>query len=326
MEVVLQIVLLLVGFVLLVKGANWFVDGASSLAKKLKVPEVIIGLTIVAMGTSAPELAVSTTAALKGSNEIAISNVIGSNLFNLLMVLGVCAVIHTVSVDTDILKRDFPISVLITIILLFATNSSVIFSKTIFNGKMNMKVGTITRVVGILFLIFLAAYIWSLIQAAKKNPLEEENTKDMPYWKCFLLLLVGIACIVGGGELVVSSAKEIARFFGMSETLIGLTIVACGTSLPELVTSVVAARKGQVDMAVGNVVGSNIFNLLMILGVSSTIHPITMVMASVYDLIILIIVCFVILGFVAFDKKINRREGIVMVCMYVGTVIFAILR
>ena len=277
--VVLDIIILVVGFIALIKGADIFVEGSSALAKNFKVPGVIIGLTIVALGTSAPELAVSTSAAMQGANEIALSNVIGSNIFNLLAVLGVCALIHSVPVDDDILKRDFPISIITTLIVLSMTS----FGSTLTGIEMSDNVGDITRTIGIVLIFVFVSYIMILIVNAKKHTQGEDDIKQIPLRKCFLYIIIGIALIIAGGQAVVYSAKEIARIAGMSETLIGLTIVAVGTSLPELVTSIVASRKGENGMAVGNVIGSNIFNLLFILGVSSAIHPIQVNLASVYD-------------------------------------------
>ena len=339
MKVVFYIFMLLVGFVALIKGADWFVDGSAAVARKFRVPGVIIGLTIVAMGTSAPELAVSTSAAIQGSNEIAFSNVIGSNFFNLLMVLGICAIIHDVPVDRVIVKRDYPVNLGITAILIgFVLLPSLINGSLSDKGMME-EAGTVSRIAGITFLVIFVIYIIFLIREAKKNRTQEDDDddakKNMPVWKCVVLILVGIACIVGGGEAVVYGAKNIALTAGMSETLVGLTIVALGTSLPELVTSIVAARKGQVGMAVGNVIGSNIFNILLILGVSCTIHPIGVNLASIYDSIILLVVSLGVVVFCSHEEtaadgtktmKINRREGIAMVAMYVADMIFAIVR
>ncbi len=320
-----NIALLLVGFVLLIKGADFFVDGSAALARRFRVPGVIIGLTIVAMGTSAPELAVSTSAAINGSNEIALSNVIGSNMFNLLMVLGICAMICPLPIDKVIMKRDFPLSIGITLLVLVWIGIPVLSSGVLGKAVMADNVTEVSRILGLLLLLLFILYIWWLIRDARKNPMKEDDTPPMPLWKCALLILGGVAGIVAGGQFVVNSAKEIARTFGMSETLIGLTIVAVGTSLPELVTSIVASRKGENGLAVGNVVGSNIFNLLLILGVSSSIHPIAVNLASVIDLIILLGVSCLAFLF-ARKNKIGRAEGAVMVALYAADVVFAILR
>ena len=325
MEMVLQIVLLILGFVALIKGADIFVDGSSSLAAIFKVPSVIIGLTIVAMGTSAPELAVSTSAALKGSNEIALSNVVGSNLFNLLMVLGVCAVIRPIPIDHVIKKRDYPFSIIITALLFIALGVGVITSVDFKTVQMSDNVSVVSRPIGVVLLLLFIAYITLLIVAAKRNKTEGEAVKTMSPLKSVLFILLGVGLIIVGGQFVVNAAKYIAAAFGMSETLIGLTVVAMGTSLPELVTSIVAARKGENGLAVGNVVGSNIFNVLLILGVSSALHPIPVNFASMIDFAILIAASVLVYVF-CLTKKINRFEGVVMILIYVGTVVFAALR
>ncbi|MBR3532951.1 MAG: calcium/sodium antiporter [Clostridiales bacterium] len=318
-------VLLVVGFIALIKGADLFVDGSSGLAKNFRVPGVVIGLTIVAMGTSAPELAVSTSAALKGANEIALSNVIGSNIFNLLVVLGICAVIHPMPIDKTIIKRDFPISIGITVLTLIAVGAPFLISGNIAEAKMSDNIGEVSRIYSIILLGMFVSYIAMLIISARKDPQEEDGTEPRPLWQCILLILVGVACIIAGGQFVVNSAKAIAVGFGVSETLIGLTIVALGTSLPELVTSIVASRKGENGLAVGNVVGSNIFNILFILGVSCTIHPIAVNFASLIDMAVLIAVSLMTLIF-AGSKNIGRVRGAVMVAVYIADVVFAVLR
>ncbi|MFW5651816.1 MAG: calcium/sodium antiporter [Acetivibrio ethanolgignens] len=297
---------LIVGFVLLIKGADFFVEGSSGIAKNLKVPTMIIGLTIVAMGTSAPELAVSTTAALKESNAIAVSNVIGSNIFNLIVVCGVCAALSPLHIKVKTLKEEFPISILAEALLL-------IFAYT----------GTILgRTEGIAFILLFALFmVWMVKSAlnARKNGevIEEEEIKSLPMWKCVVYILGGIAAIVWGGDVVVDSASDIAAAFGLSQTLIGLTIVAVGTSLPELVTSVVAAGKGENDMALGNVIGSNIFNVLLILGISSTITPISIGMESIYDLVLLTVMSLLVYFFCISKKRLNRTEGVIMIIVYI---------
>ena len=325
MQMVLQIVLLVAGFVALIKGADLFVDGSSSLAAIFKVPSIIIGLTIVAMGTSAPELAVSTSAAINGSNEIAVSNVVGSNLFNLLMVLGICALIKPLPLDNVIKKRDFPFSIIITIALFVALGVGVLKSTEFATIKMGDNVTTLERWMGIALIAIFVVYIIVLIRSALKNKTEGEAVKQMSPLKSVLFVLIGIALIVAGGHFVVESAKYIAAAFGMSETLIGLTIVAVGTSLPELVTSVVASRKGENGLAVGNVVGSNIFNVLLILGVSGTIHPIGVNFASMIDIAILIATSILVFIF-ALRNKINRPQGAMMILIYIATMVFAIVR
>lgn len=322
----MHLLLLVVGFVALIRGADLFVDGSSALAANFRVPGVIIGLTVVALGTSAPELAVSTSAAVQGSNEIALSNVVGSNIFNLLCVLGVCAMFHPVPVERGILKRDFPFSIGTTILLLLLSASGAILTGRFPGGNMNDIVCGISRVMGILILMLFLVYILYLIFDARKHPAQEEVQECLPMWKCFVFIVAGLLLIVGGGQMVVHGAKGIARTMGMTETLIGLTIVAIGTSLPELVTSVVAARKGETGLAVGNVLGSNIFNLLFILGISAAICPIGVNAASVWDMIILIVVSVLVFVFSLSRHSISRKEGIIMILLYVLDVIYAILR
>ncbi|MCR4907323.1 MAG: calcium/sodium antiporter [Lachnospiraceae bacterium] len=332
---ILMFLLLIAGFVILVKGADIFVEGSAALARRFHVPGVLIGLTIVAMGTSAPELAVSTSAAIQGANEIALSNVIGSNIFNLLCVLGVCAIIHTLPVDDEILKRDFPVSIIATVFLLLTVAGRSFISGRYSSMGMSEPAGTVSRLIsGILFLGFII-YIGYLIIRSKKHPAKEEQAlsddaakekKELPIWKCALFIVLGIGMIVGGGQAVVYSARAIALAAGMTETLVGLTIVAVGTSLPELVTSIVAARKKETGLAVGNAVGSCIFNLMLILGISSLIHPVEANLASICDLVILLAISVLTWVFAGTKKQISRWEGIVLVCIYIADVIFAILR
>ena len=325
MEMVLNIILLVAGFVALVKGADLFVDGSSSIAAIFKVPSVIIGLTIVALGTSAPELAVSTSAALKGSNEIALSNVVGSNIFNLLMVLGVCAVIKPLPITKVIKKRDFPLSIVVTAAL-FGVLALQMIGKVDFGAvKMSDNVSEVSRIIGISLLVLFIIYIVLLIISAIKNKTEGEPTKTMSPLKSILFIIIGLALIIAGGQFVVNSAKFIAAAFGMSETLIGLTVVAFGTSLPELVTSIVASRKGENELAVGNVVGSNIFNMMFILGISAALHPITVNFACMTDFAILIVASIMVFIF-ALNNKITRAEGIVMILFYIASVVFAAVR
>lgn len=302
--------LLAVGFILLLKGADIFVVGSSSIAKILKIPTVIIGLTIVAMGTSSPEAAVSINAGLAGSNEIALSNIIGSNLFNLLVVIGICAVMNKVATDYDILKRDMPINILVTILL------------AVFLSGMQ-----ISRMEGMIFLVLIIAYVAYLIYTAIRNRVE--STDDIEVKSplvSILYIIIGLIAVIFGGDLVVDNACLIAAAFGLSETLIGLTIVAIGTSLPELVTSIVATKRGDVGLALGNVIGSNIFNILFILGISSSITPIASNMESLIDIIILIIVTCTMYIFAKTKNEISRTEGAICIAAYIGYMIYAIVR
>ena len=304
--------ILLIGFVALIKGADFFVDGSAALAKSFGIPSVIIGLTIVALGTSAPELAVSTSAALQGSNEIALSNVVGSNIFNTLVVLGVCAIIHPVSVEKVILKRDFPFTIFGSVFLLLAsgflavlgTNHATLanelsatFGGALHTGAMDMNVGVVSRIAGIALIAMFVAYIVRLIHVSKDSTEEEvseENGQSVA--KSLVMIVFGLAMIVAGGQAVVNSAKFIAAAAGMT------------------------------GLAVGNVVGSNIFNMMFILGVPAMIHPVVVNMASMFDLIILIGISLMAFLFCANDGKIERNEGLVMVAVYAADMAFAILR
>lgn len=302
--------ILIIGFILLIKGADYFVDGSSSLAKLLKVPTVIIGLTIVAMGTSAPEAAVSITAGLQGSNGIAISNVIGSNIFNSLVVVGVCGAMAAFKTEKEILKRDLPINIAITIALIIM----------FIDGKLS-------RMDGILLLIGMVAFIGLMIKSALSSRQEaEDEIETMPIGKCFIYILGGIVAIIAGGQFVVDSAKAIAYSFGWSETFVGLTIVAVGTSLPELVTSIVATRKGESGLALGNAVGSNVFNILFILGMSSTISPIVLDSVAIYDAIVLLGIALLTYIFAKTNEEVSSKEGWIMILSYVAYTAYLLIR
>ena len=302
-------VLLVLGFVLLIKGADFFVDGASSVAKLLKVPSVIIGLTIVAMGTSAPETAVSISAGLAGSSDIALSNVIGSNIFNLLVVVGVAAIICPMKTERVIMRRDIWWSLGAAVAVLIM--------------MLDLK---ISRIEGILLLCGMVAYISVLVADALKKRDSGDEVKAMSPLKSAIFIIGGLAAIIIGGDLVVDSACDIAAAFGMSEALIGLTIVAAGTSLPELVTSVVAARKGDSGLALGNVVGSNIFNILFILGAASAITTINVAKELFIDTAILIAVTLLMYFLCRSKEKTSRAEGVVYVLVYIAYTAYIIMR
>jgi cation:H+ antiporter len=308
-EKAMEYILLIVGFVLLIKGADLFVDGASSVAAKLKVPSLIIGLTVVSIGTSLPEAAVSVSASLSGNNSISLGNVIGSNIFNLLMVVGVSSAILPIVTDRDMLKRDMPINIGVTVLL----------GILLFDGNLS-------RLEALLLLLLLAAYMFLLIRSALKNRVEAEETKVLSWAKSIVFIVLGVAAIIGGGQLVVNSAKTIALALGMSETLVGLTVVAIGTSLPELVTSVVAARKGDSGIAMGNVIGSNLFNILFILGMAGVIKPMTADAAFFIDTGILLGISALMLLFAFTKRKISRVEGITCVLIYVAYTAYIIMR
>ena len=321
-----NLAVLLVGLAVLVKGAVIFVDGSSALARIFRISSLVIGLTIVASGTSMPELAVSTTAAITGADEIALSNVIGSNIFNLLGILGISALLYKLPVDSTILKRDFPVTTFSTLGFLITLALPVCMGCNFFALKMSDSAGTIGRLMGIILLVLYFVYVAYIIFDARKNPVIEIEGEKLPLWKSIVLIILGLFLIIAGGKAVVCSAKNIAHFFGMSETFIGLTIVAVGTSLPELVTSLVAAKKGYAALAIGNAIGSNIFNLLFILGVAATINPLSVNMASIYDLAILVAANAITWGFVLSKKQIGRVEGAIMLVLYVAETAFAIIR
>ncbi|HIY52687.1 MAG TPA: calcium/sodium antiporter [Candidatus Agathobaculum merdavium] len=308
----LSFVLLIIGFALLVWGADKFVAGASAFARRLGVSPLLVGLTIVAFGTSAPELAVSLTAALQGANEIAVGNVVGSNLFNLLVVAGLSAVICPLVMDRTLLRRDWPLSVGAAALLLIFIAPDL----------------KISRIEGLILLAIFAVVLGAQIRAALKNRDALETEEDevlMPPVMIGVNIVLGLACIIIGGQMAVNGATGIARMFGLSETLIGLTIVAIGTSLPELVTSLVAARKGQNEIAMGNVIGSNLFNILFILGVSSAITPIPVQATSIVDCIVLIAVS-VVFYLPAMRGKLGRFPGAVMALSYVAYTVYLIMR
>lgn len=322
MELLKSAIILVIGFVLLIKGADFFVEGSSSVAKKFNVPSLIIGMTIVAMGTSLPELAVSVTASMTGNNTLAVSNVAGSNIFNLMVVCGACALFVPLTIEKNTLLKEFPFSIICAGLLVVL-------------GFLGMSLG---RVDGIIFLVIFIVYLLWMIRSAKQarnaeDKLEkeeeefvEEEIKILPMWKCLLFIVGGMIAIKFGGDFVVDGASAIAAGFGLSQTLIGLTIVALGTSLPELVTSIVAARKDEVDMALGNVIGSNIFNILLILGVAAAISPITFLMENIIDIVILIVMSLVVWIFAWTSKEINRKEGIAMLLMYAVYMVYICIR
>ena len=311
----LSFVMLVIGFVLLVWGADKFVEGASALARKMGVSPLLVGLTIVAFGTSMPELAVSVTAALRGANEIAVGNVVGSNMFNLLVVAGLSAVICPLVMDKMLLRRDWPLSIFAAVLLLVAIAPDHVIAR--WEGAVLL----------VIFAVILSRQIKAALNdraqlAAAEAEAAEMTKSPVMIW---VNIVLGLACIVLGGQLAVNGATGIARMFGLSETLIGLTIVAIGTSLPELVTSIVAARKGQNEIAMGNVIGSNLFNILLILGVSAVITPIPVQATSIIDCLFLIAIS-VVFYLPARKGKLGRLPGAVMAAMYVGYTAYLIMR
>lgn len=305
---IMTYVLLLAGFVLLIKGADFFVEASSSVAKVLRVPSIIIGLTIVAFGTSAPELAVSTTASLAGNNEIAVGNVIGSNIFNLLVVLGACGAIRPFAVR---LRWDFLASIGVALALFL----------------MIVRDQFVSRPEAVVLLLFFVAFMVLTVRDALANRVEaQEEFKALPPVRCAVYIVGGIAAIVWGGDLVVDCASKIALSFGLSQTLVGMTVVALGTSLPELVTSVVASRKGENGLALGNVIGSNIFNILMVLGLSAAVSPIAVNHLAVIDAMCLIAFSAVTWFLCRSKQRISQFEGVTMLLIYAVYLVYICVR
>lgn len=316
MNILMTVLILVVGFILLIKGADFFVDGSSSVAKRLKVPSMIIGLTIVAMGTSLPECAVSVTASLSNNNALAVSNVVGSNIFNLMVVCGMCTLFVPIAVSKDTLKKEFPFSIICAALLLVL-------------GKIGMSLGRVDSIVFlIIFALYLAYMIYSALQARNQAMEEEmdEEIKLLPVWQCIVYIVGGAIAIKYGGDFVVESATTIASMLGLSQNLIGLTIVALGTSLPELVTSIVAARKNEIDMALGNVIGSNIFNILLVLGVAGVISPVAFVTENIIDIIILMVMSAIVWLYAFKKNELVRWQGISMLAMYVIYLVYICMR
>lgn len=315
-------ILLIIGFIFLIKGADIFVEGAASIARKFNVPAMVIGLTIVAMGTSAPEAAVSITSSLAGQNDMSVANVVGSNFFNILMVLGVSSLIAKLPVEKNTIKKDAPFLILVSAMLL------------LFGANLN-----ISRIEGILFLAVFAYFLIYTVRSAKTVSSKEDIVKgetavaveasvaeeiSMP--KTIVVSLIGIVGIVVGGDMVVNSATTIATSFGMSANLVGLTIVAIGTSLPEFVTSIVAIKKGETEIAIGNVIGSNIFNILLVLGLATTINPITISALALIDIIFMVFITVLLYLFMKKDNSLVKKHGFVLIALYFAYMAYTIMR
>lgn len=309
MSILIQVLLLAAGFVMLVRGADWFVDGAAGIAEKFGIPQLVVGLTIVAMGTSAPEAAVSITAALKGSAAITIGNVVGSNILNILVILGITSAIVTVAVAKSTVKFEIPYMIIITVLLLILgiTGNQISFME------------------GILLWAAFLIYLGYLFIMAKNNKEDvEEEKESKPVWMLVILTLIGLVLIIWGSDVTVDAASRIAGAAGMSERFIGLTIVALGTSLPELFTSVSAAMKGKADIAIGNIVGSNVFNILFVVGTTALITPVLFESKFMYDVAVAIAAGILLLLFVFKNRKLNRFAGITMLLAYTGYFIYLI--
>ncbi len=315
----MSFILLIIGFFFLIKGADLFVEGAASIAKKFNVPSMVIGLTIVAMGTSAPEAAVSITSSLAGQNDMSVANVIGSNFFNILVVLGVSSIIATLPVEKNTIKKDTPFLLLVSgLLLLFGLDLR------------------ISRIEGIILLAFFTYFLVNTVKTAKNSAsnskeeaaitAEAEEVVEFSLPKTILLSLIGIAGIVLGGDMVVDSATKIATSFGMSANLVGLTIVAVGTSLPEFVTSIVAIKKGETEIAIGNVIGSNLFNILLVLGLATTIKPIVISMFALFDIVFMVIITLILYFFMKKNNKLVKSQGFILLALYIAYMAYTIMR
>ena len=312
MEIAINLLLLIVGFVMLIKGADIFVDGASGIAKKFGIPEIIVGLTIVAMGTSAPEAAVSIAAALKGNGDITLGNVLGSNILNVFIILGITAIIIPIAVSESTIRIDMPFMILVTIVLLIT----------------GMRGGEIERLDGVLMWIFFILYMGYLFYSARhsmKAEAHKKKEKTRPVPLLLLFTVAGAAMIIFGSNLTVNAASEIAAFLGVSARVIALTIVAFGTSLPELVTSVTAARKGNADIAIGNIVGSNIFNVLFVVGSTALITDVTFAPKFLFDMTVAIAAAVIVWLFALKDKKLTRMSGAIMVILYAAYLTYVLI-
>ena len=315
----MSFILLIIGFFFLIKGADLFVEGAASIAKKFNVPSMVIGLTIVAMGTSAPEAAVSITSSLAGQNDMSVANVVGSNFFNILVVLGVSSIIATLPVEKNTIKKDTPFLLLVSgLLLLFGLDLR------------------ISRIEGIILLAFFTYFLVNTVKTAKNSAsntkeeaaitAEAEEVVEFSLPKTILLSLIGIAGIVLGGDMVVDSATKIATSFGMSANLVGLTIVAVGTSLPEFVTSIVAIKKGETEIAIGNVIGSNLFNILLVLGLATTIKPIVISMFALFDIVFMVIITLILYFFMKKNNKLVKSQGFILLALYIAYMAYTIMR
>jgi cation:H+ antiporter len=305
----INVLFLLLGFVFLIKGADYFVDSASAIARRFKIPSIIIGLVIVSIGTSLPELSVSVSSSLNGMNDLSVANVVGSNIFNILMVLGFSSLITVLPIEESSIKFDLPFLNIVSIMLL-----AMLINLTL--GRFN----------GVILIGIFVYFLWHTIKPILNEDNTEKEIENKLSFKVIVLGILGVIGIILGGDMVVDSASNIAKMLGMSENLIGLTIVAIGTSLPEFVTSIIAVLKGENEIAIGNVIGSNIFNILLILGVSSVISPIVVSFISVIDVVFMIGITILLYVFVVKNKVLNRCQGIAFIFLYIGYIFYTIIR
>lgn len=303
MTIIVQCILLVIGLFMLVKGADLFVEGASDIATKFGIPKLVVGLTIVAVGTSLPELSVSITAATKGNAGITLGNVLGSNILNVLVILGITSIIVPILIPRTALKYDIPFCVFITAVVLVM-------------GCIGEKIVFLEGMILLLLFVGYSIYLFFLSRGSIKKEKKEQKTETMPLWKCIIFVVLGGICVVFGSDLTVDSATVAARIIGLSERIIGLTIVAFGTSLPELVTSVMAARKGNADIAIGNILGSNIFNILFITGLTATIVPIPFEKSFVVDLLVVILALIILWVGSKRHRELRRPCGFIMLAVY----------
>lgn len=312
----MDIIYLLLGFVIIIKGSDMLVDGSVNLAKFLKIPTLVIGLTIVAIATGVPEIAISISSSLKGSNGLLLGNLLGSNIFNILFILGLIAIIKPLYIKKEIILKNYAFA-LLSCLVLFIISYDIYFGDSLVN--------LITRTEGILLLCFAGIFLYStVLEATLDKNIKVEKGKFS--FKDILYIVVGIALIGLSAEVIVNSAVNISKWLGIGEDLIGLTIIAIGTNLPELVTSIVAVRKGEVDIAIGNLVGTNIYNIFLILGLAATINPIVISSNAFIDIIVLAITSFIVYIFIQHKKDINRKEGIIMILLYIIYIVYVVIR
>lgn len=312
----MDIIYLILGFVIIIKASDMLVTGSVNLAKFLKVPTLVIGLTIVAIATGVPEIAISISSSLKGSNGLLLGNLLGSNMFNVLFILGLIAIIRPLYIKKEIILKNY-LYALLSCLVLFIVSYDIYFHDNTVN--------IITRSEGILLLCFAFMFLYSTVLDATLNKKKKIETKKFSF-KDIIYVILGVILIALSAEVIVNSSVNISKYLGVSEDLIGLTIIAVGTNLPELVTSIVAVRKGESDIAIGNLIGTNIFNIFLILGLSATINPITISKNSFIDIIILGITSFIVYIFIQRRKDINRYEGITMVLLYIIYIIYVVVR
>ena len=312
----MDIIYLLLGFIIIIKGSDMLVDGSVNLAKFLKIPTLVIGLTIVAIATGVPEIAISISSSLKGSNGLLLGNLLGSNIFNILFILGLIAIIKPLYIKKEIILKNYAFA-LLSCLVLFIISYDIYFGDSLVN--------VITRTEGILLLCFAGIFLYSTVLGATldKNIKIEKGKFS---FKDILYIVVGIILIGLSAEVIVNSAVNISKWLGIGEDLIGLTIIAVGTNLPELVTSIVAVRKGEADIAIGNLVGTNIYNIFLILGLAATINPITISSNAFIDIIVLAITSFIVYIFIQHKKDINRKEGIIMILLYIIYIVYVVIR